>query len=119
MTDWNEKARELYLNHCFYGSTEPEFIQAIATALAAVDDAAYERGRMEEREQNARILADPCVQKLRPDEPFFVLLGRDPDAKRALGEWLSSRENREGLSDKTHAAETTLFAFIDYQRKQP
>jgi hypothetical protein len=62
-----------------------------------------------------RILADPCVQKLANDEPFFVLLGRDPDASQALSTWISYRLRSEGRSPKTSAAEVKLDAFRDYQ----
>ena len=62
-----------------------------------------------------RIMADPCVQKLADDEPFFVLLGRDNHASHALATWINYRIKAEGRSEKTAAAEKTLDAFCDYQ----
>lgn len=68
-----------------------------------------------ENERLRRVLADPCVNKLAADEPFFVLLGRDPDASHALSTWISYRLRREGPSEKTRAAEATLDAFREHQ----
>jgi hypothetical protein len=62
-----------------------------------------------------RVMNDPCIAKLKDDEPFFVLLGRDPDAAHALSTWFSYRVRREGRSSKTDAAEKTLDAFRAYR----
>lgn len=62
-----------------------------------------------------RVFADPCVQKLAEDEPFFVLLGRDVDASQALSTWITLRLRSEGRTPKVRAAERTLDAFSDYR----
>jgi hypothetical protein len=64
---------------------------------------------------DARIFSDPCVQKLQPGEPFFVLLGRDVHASQALSTWISYRLRTEGRTAKVLAAEKTLDAFRDHQ----
>lgn len=64
-----------------------------------------------------RLLADPCVQKLEPEEPFFVLLGRDQDAMCALAELINRRFISEGRSDKVNAASATHKAFVEYRAK--
>lgn len=33
-----------------------------------------------------------CWEKAKPDEPVFVLLGRDPDAPAAIRKWAADRE---------------------------
>lgn len=35
-----------------------------------------------------------CYENAEPDEPMFVLLGRDLDAPRLVEEWAESRERR-------------------------
>ena len=67
--------------------------------------------------EQQRVLADPCVQKLEEGEPFFVLLGRDPDAAVALHAWIDARRDREGDSEKLTSAETTYWKFGDWQRE--
>lgn len=37
-----------------------------------------------------------CYENAEPDEPMFVLLGRDRDAPRLVEEWAESRERRIG-----------------------
>lgn len=77
--------------------------------------AAEERGRIEERERCARVMSDPCVQKLKDGEPFFVLLGRDAHASQALSTWITLRLRSEGRTPKVNEAEKTLDAFRDFQ----
>ncbi|MFC5358022.1 hypothetical protein, partial [Azospirillum himalayense] len=56
--------------------------------------------------QDRRILApwNPCLEKLKDGEPFFVLLGRDEDAAGAVRYWADSRALRRGPSAKTAEA---------------
>lgn len=35
-----------------------------------------------------------CYENADPDEPMFILLGRDPDGPRLVDEWANARENR-------------------------
>lgn len=42
---------------------------------------------------------DPCLEKRLPDEPMFVLLGRDSAAPAAIEAWCVARES-EILSGK-------------------
>lgn len=65
--------------------------------------------------EEARLLADPCAQMLAADEPFFILLGRDPDAHKALSTWLRAREAREGATPKSKAAFETLLLFKGFR----
>lgn len=65
----------------------------------------------------SRLLADPCVQKLEPEEPFFVLLGRDQDGMCALAEWINRRFISEGRSEKVNAASATHKEFVEYRAK--
>lgn len=37
-----------------------------------------------------------CYEKADPDEPMFVLLGRDPNAPILVRMWAQMREDREG-----------------------
>jgi hypothetical protein len=96
----------------------PAFTEAIDAVLGVVSHAFIEKMAALEAENAklARLLADPCVQKLEPDEPFFVLLGRDPDAAQAIARWVKLREGREGISDKTDAALKTFHEFGDFRR---
>ena len=69
-----------------------------------------------------RVLADPCIQKLLPDEPFFVLLGRDVDAAKALEVWINQRVGKYLTNAKIVAAQNTLLNFEAYAeaiRNQP
>lgn len=34
---------------------------------------------------------DPCLLKARPDEPVFIVLGRDPAAVATLSTWVKER----------------------------
>lgn len=61
-----------------------------------------------------RLLANGCSQKLKPDEPFFVLLGRDKHAAVAVRAWLASREAERGVSDKTEDARQIANAMDAY-----
>lgn len=54
---------------------------------------------------NPKIMNDPCIQKMKEDEPFFVLLGRDADAAAALQLWIDRRLVSEGRTEKVIAAE--------------
>lgn len=49
--------------------------------------------------QDRRILApwNPCLEKLRDGEPFFVLLGRDMHAAAAVRCWADQREAERGV----------------------
>ena len=59
--NFTEEARAVYMNHCLHGSTEPEFIQAIASALQS----AYERGRADQLKRCEDILMDRLLKAIR------------------------------------------------------
>ncbi|PWC48150.1 hypothetical protein TSA6c_17090 [Azospirillum sp. TSA6c] len=50
------------------------------------------------------VSGNPCLQKLRPGEPFFVLLGRDRNAAEAVRCWAGLREADRGASDRVDDA---------------
>lgn len=52
----------------------------------------------------AAVSGNPCLQKLREGEPFFVLLGRDRNAAEAVRYWAGLREADRGASDKVDDA---------------
>jgi len=62
---------------------------------------------------------NPCLAKLRPGEPFFVLLGRDVDAETAVRVWVESRTYRRGASDKTRSALALADAMRAYREAPP
>lgn len=45
-----------------------------------------------------------CYDKAEPDEPMFVLLGRDPLAPVLVNLWANLREMDKGYSDKIQEA---------------
>ncbi|MDB4942987.1 MAG: hypothetical protein JWP97_2521 [Labilithrix sp.] len=47
-----------------------------------------------------------CYANAHPDEPMFVLLGRDPMAADLVDEWARLRELRDGPSAKVQEART-------------
>lgn len=59
---------------------------------------------------------DECLAKLKPGEPFFVLLGRDPEAPEAIYTWIESRRHREGISARTESAAGKRQEFLEYRR---
>ncbi len=50
-----------------------------------------------------------CYAKIKPDEPYFVLRGCDPDAVAAVKEWIDSRH--KAIADGRRPAED--FAKLD------
>lgn len=45
-----------------------------------------------------------CYEKAEPDEPVFVLLGRDPHAHRLVELWAHMRELRDGITEQVEEA---------------
>lgn len=41
-----------------------------------------------------------CYTNANPDEPMFILLGRDADAAKAVREWAGSRLRRINIGEK-------------------
>lgn len=65
-----------------------------------------------------------CFNRALPDEPMFILLGRDPDAPAAIVQWARERElriNREGREptkdelDQIMASADDAKAFIQWR----
>lgn len=61
------------------------------------------------------LAVNECLQKVRPGEPTFTLLGRDKDAVPAILAWIEARTVSEGWSDKTKRAQADAGAFRAYQ----
>jgi hypothetical protein len=57
---------------------------------------------------------NPCLAKLRPGEPFFVLLGRDKQAPNAVMTWANDRQAAEGKSDWTEQARQVAYSMAEY-----
>ena len=57
---------------------------------------------------------NPCLAKLRKDEPFFVLLGRDKQAPTAVIAWADARERAEGKSGWTDEAREVAATMVAY-----
>lgn len=56
-----------------------------------------------------------CYNNALPDEPMFVLLGRDPDAPRLIREWVEERRNmisakQRPIADLNMCAEASQLA---------
>jgi hypothetical protein len=64
--------------------------------------------------QTDKVFANPCIQKLQPEEPFFVLLGRDKHAAEATLAWAHLREQERGVSPKTTEAREIAEAMAIY-----
>lgn len=45
-----------------------------------------------------------CYANAEPDEPMFILLGRDPDAPRLVREWAKARSQRGEDASKVNEA---------------
>lgn len=43
-----------------------------------------------------------CYANALPDEPMFILLGRDPDAPRLIDEWALGRAHRISTGDRPY-----------------
>jgi hypothetical protein len=77
MTDWTQEARELLVDYGFlFPARYSETVSSLATALAAVDAAAYERGKMEERERCAVLCEETAMTSpygnLRPTHDIYL-----------------------------------------------
>lgn len=64
--------------------------------------------------QTITVPFNPCLAKLRPGEPFFVLLGRDKQAPNAVMTWASDREAAEGKSAWTEEAREVAHTMAAY-----
>lgn len=57
-----------------------------------------------------------CYDKAEPDEPMFVLLGRDPLAPALVEEWAAARHNSEPDDPKVAEALECADAMRSYRR---
>lgn len=57
-----------------------------------------------------------CLQKRRPDEPMFIILGRDPDGFNSLRLWAQRRKNAGDTSKHVDLVMALADRFEDYAR---
>lgn len=62
---------------------------------------------------------NPCLEKLRPGEPFFVLLGRDKQAPESVLCWADARERAEGKTAWTEQAREVAQEMTAYSGAPP
>jgi hypothetical protein len=62
---------------------------------------------------------NPCLEKLRPGEPFFVLLGRDKQAPESVLCWANARERAEGKTAWTEQAREVVQEMVAYSGAPP
>jgi hypothetical protein len=55
-----------------------------------------------------------CYSRAEPDEPMFVLLGRDPIAPHLVWVWAKVRGYLRGADDKTREAEQCAQKMLEY-----
>jgi hypothetical protein len=55
-----------------------------------------------------------CLVNRRPDEPMFVVLGRDPDGAHIVHEWADRREAAGGDPEHVAQARAVARAMRDY-----
>ncbi len=60
-----------------------------------------------------------CYANAHPDEPMFVLLGRDPLAADLVDDWANLREHRDGPSAKVGEARACAKAMRAWRATEP
>jgi hypothetical protein len=58
-----------------------------------------------------------CYANANPDEPMFILLGRDPYAPALVREWADRREQGGESNTKVAEARTCAFAMADWLKR--
>lgn len=59
-----------------------------------------------------------CLAKALPDEPMFILLGRDPGAPAAIRRWVKYRRQLDGQDEgQLQAAENDAVAFAEWREE--
>lgn len=58
-----------------------------------------------------------CYANAHPDEPMFVLLGRDPEAPALVEEWAAKRFALEGRTPKVLEARACAGAMREWQKR--
>lgn len=72
----------------------------------------------EHQPQTLSVPFNECLAKLRPGEPFFVLLGRDAQASAAVINWVCDRERAEGPSPKLARALDVAVKMANYAEER-
>ncbi|MDB5607744.1 MAG: hypothetical protein JWP25_4644 [Bradyrhizobium sp.] len=83
-------------------------------AKRAADEIERLRGAAQSAQETPTVPFNPCLAKLRPGEPFFVLLGRDKQAPNAVMTWANDRQAAEGKSAWTDQAREVAHAMATY-----
>jgi len=60
-----------------------------------------------------------CYTNAEPDEPMFILLGRDPLAPSLVFDWANRREQTRGPSAKVEEARACAQAMLAWQERAP
>ena len=58
-----------------------------------------------------------CYTNAHPDEPMFILLGRDPHAHILVDRWADAREKERGPSEKVDEARACAKAMREWQAR--
>jgi hypothetical protein len=58
-----------------------------------------------------------CYANAHPDEPMFILLGRDPLAPELVEAWADERESQRGPSEKVDEARACANAMREWQKR--